>query len=243
MWNLPPPPGFQGLHPDKPLTVYRRHLPHWRQDGASYFVTFRLADSLPQSKLDELASIREAWERRHLPCGKLFRRTAFPSRPSHPRQGTAQESRPTELDAALEELTRALQDRVERWLDEGMGRCVLGQAVLAAWVTRALHHFDDDRYELGGYVVMPNHVHVIVRPLLWERYPLEELVGSWKKYSSRRIQRELQEHGNLWQDESYDRIIRDGEHLWRVVQYLGSNPERAGLCSGALSVMDQAAMG
>src|SRR4051794_6353839 len=38
MWNLPAPPGFQGLHPHKPLTVYVRHLPHWRQDGATYFV-------------------------------------------------------------------------------------------------------------------------------------------------------------------------------------------------------------
>src|SRR5258707_12522120 len=45
MWNLPPPPGFQGLHPDKPVTAYQRHLPHWRQDGATYFVTFRLADA------------------------------------------------------------------------------------------------------------------------------------------------------------------------------------------------------
>jgi hypothetical protein len=60
MWNLPPPPGFQGLHPDQPITVYQRHLPHWRQDGATYFVTFRLADSLPQSKLDELAALKEA---------------------------------------------------------------------------------------------------------------------------------------------------------------------------------------
>ena len=75
MWNLPPPPGFQGLHPDKPITVYQRHLPHWRQDGATYFVTFRLADSLPQSKLDELAALKEAWGRRHAP-----RRTALPSR-------------------------------------------------------------------------------------------------------------------------------------------------------------------
>ena len=61
MWNLPPPPGFQGLHPDKPVTVYVRHLPHWRQEGATYFVTFRLHDSLPQSKLQELDRVRHLW--------------------------------------------------------------------------------------------------------------------------------------------------------------------------------------
>ena len=68
MWNLPTPPGFQGLYPDMPVTIYHRHLPHWRQDGATYFVTFRLADSLPQSKLDELATLKKEWERhlRHL---------------------------------------------------------------------------------------------------------------------------------------------------------------------------------
>lgn len=60
-FNLPPPPGFQGLHPDKPLTFYMRDLPHWRQEGATYFVTFRLADSLPQAKLRELDELRKLW--------------------------------------------------------------------------------------------------------------------------------------------------------------------------------------
>src|SRR5438270_11212711 len=97
MWNLPAPPGFQGLDPDKPVTVYQRHLPHWRQDGATYFVTFRLADALPQSKLDELAELQAAWERQHPPC-----RTALLSRPG----ATAQESRPKGTPAVLEELAR-----------------------------------------------------------------------------------------------------------------------------------------
>jgi putative transposase len=59
MWNLAIPPGFQGLRENLDLKVYMRHLPHWRQDGATYYVTFRLADSLPQSKLDELAGLRK----------------------------------------------------------------------------------------------------------------------------------------------------------------------------------------
>jgi REP element-mobilizing transposase RayT len=222
MWNLPPPPGFQGLHPDKPVTVYHRHLPHWRQEGATYFVTFRLADSLPQNKLDELAALKEDWERRHPPGG-----TALLSRPS----ATAQESRPTGMDADSdrEELAREVQQRVERWLDQGMGSCPLKQADLAAFLTSAMHHFDDDRYELDCYVVMPNHAHVIVRPLMPEAHTLETIVGSWKKYSSRRINHALQQAGDLWQDESYDRILRDGEHLWRAIQYIAANPDKAGL--------------
>jgi REP element-mobilizing transposase RayT len=202
MWNLPPPPGFQGLHPNTPITVYQRHLPHWRQVGATYFVTFRLADSLPQSKLDELQCLKEEWERRH----------------PNPRSS-----------AILEELALQLHERVERWLDQGMGNCVLQHSHASAWVRSALHHFDDNHYELDCYTVMPNHVHVIVRPLMAEAHSLETIVGSWKKYSSRRINRALKRAGDLWQEESYDRIIRDEEHLWRVIQYIGSNPDRAGL--------------
>jgi putative transposase len=236
MWNLPPPPGFQGLHPDKPITVYQRHLPHWRQDGATYFVTFRLADSLPQSKLDELAAIKEAWERRH---PRHTRGTALPSRQA----ATARESRPTdELTRQLQsrgstaresrptdELTRQLQERIERWLDQGMGGCPLKQPSLAAFLTSAMHHFDDDRYELDCYVVLPNHAHVIVRPLMPKTHPIEAIVGSWKKYSSRRINRALRQTGDLWQDETYDRLVRDEEHLWRAIQYIGANPDKAGL--------------
>ena len=66
-WNLPPPPGFQGLRDDLPLTVYWGLLPHWRQNGATYFVTFRLEDSLPQSKLCELEFFKSEWERQYPP--------------------------------------------------------------------------------------------------------------------------------------------------------------------------------
>lgn len=57
-WNLDPPPGFQGLREDLPLQVYTRHMPHWRQAGATYFVTFRLGDSLPEARLLELERLK-----------------------------------------------------------------------------------------------------------------------------------------------------------------------------------------
>ncbi len=102
---------------------------------------------------------------------------------------TARESRARGLDDAWDELARQLQERIERWLDQGMGSCVLKQASLAAFLTSAMHHFDDDRYELDGYVVMPNHAHAIVQPRMSKAHPIETIVGSWKKYSSRRIDR------------------------------------------------------
>jgi REP element-mobilizing transposase RayT len=133
------------------------------------------------------------------------------------------------LHADSEALAREVQQRIEGWLDQGMGSCLLKQAHLAAFLTTAMHHFDGDRYELDCYVVMPNHAHVIVRPLMPAGDTLEAILGSWKKYSSRRINHALQQTGELWQDESYDRLIRDEEHLWRALQYIGANPDKAGL--------------
>lgn len=92
-----------------------------------------------------------------------------------------------------------------------------------------MHHFDGSRYELDAYVVMPNHVHVLLRPTQWAIYPLENILGGWKQFSSGHINRQMGLAGELWQDESFDRIVRDEEHLYRVLQYIGNNPERAGL--------------
>jgi REP element-mobilizing transposase RayT len=204
MWNLAPPPGFQGLDPDKPLQVYYRHLPHWRQDGAAYFVTFRLRDGLPQEKLRQLRALKAEWERRY----------------PVPRKRES-----------WEVFARQVMERTERWLDQGMGCCILREPWALKLVVQAMHHFDESRYELGCYVVMPNHVHAIVRPLIPASQPLERILQSWKRFSSRNIHSVLRKTGNLWQDESFDRIIRDEEHLYRAIQYIGRNPERAGLAN------------
>jgi putative transposase len=202
MWNLPPQPGFQGLREDKSLEVYVRHLPHWRQDGATYFVTFRLGDSLPKTKLDALAALRREWEQRHPPpWGK----------------------------SVLEGLARQHAACVEKWLDQGMGSCWLKEPAHASYLTEAMHQFDGVRYELDAYVVMPNHSHAIVRPLACMEHPLESIVGSWKQFSSKRINGQTAGKGNLWQEESYDRIVQNEEHLYRCVQYIGRNPTNAGL--------------
>jgi putative transposase len=202
IWNLPPPPGFRGLDPNVPLTVYQRLLPHWRQDGATYFVTFRLNDSLPQSKLELLHRLKLDWERRNPP----------------PR------SRET-----LERLARQTMQHLEGWLDEGMGCCVLKEPDASESVAKAMQHFDGLRYQLGCYVVMPNHVHAVVRPLDPEQWPLEHILHSWKRHSSHVIRRVYDTGKGLWQKETYDRIIRDVEHLWRVIQYIARNPAKAGL--------------
>jgi putative transposase len=237
VWKLTPPPGFSGLDHHKPLECYYRLLPHWRQEGATYYVTIRLGDSLPQSALHELEAFKKEWERIHPP----------------PRS-----------DELMDEMSREVMRRVERWLDQGMGACVLREPRFAKFVVNALHYFDVPsvgttstafsgrprivdptpskkpppvpRYELGCYVIMPDHLHAVVRPLDGQAHPLEDLVGSWKQYAALRINPDRESDEHLWQIDAYDRIIRDEEHLLRVIHYIGRNPERAGLRQDEYSI-------
>ncbi len=202
MWNLPAPPGFVGLDPTGPLRMYQRSLPHWRQPGVTYFTTFRLADSIPPGRLRELAALRIAWEKANLP----------------PRS-----------ELQWQTLARTTIEHLEHWLDQGAGCCVLREKFAADLVAAKLQHYDGQQYELGAFVVMPNHVHALVRPFSDELFPLETIEQGWKGLSSREINALQGLQGQLWQRESYDQIVRDEEHLWRLLQYIGDNPRRAGL--------------
>jgi putative transposase len=219
MWNLPAPPGFQGLRDDLPLRCYTRHMPHWRQPGATYFVTFRLADSLPQAKLRELRQLRAMASASA--SNRVNGRTSSPSYDGH---GPGANERMMQDRQCYESMRR-----VEAWLDQGMGSCSLRDPLVADVVVNALGHFDGQRYELGCYVVMPNHVHAVVRPFDDSSLPLEKILQSWKGWTSRRVPADARSGREFWQDETFDRIVRDEEHLYRAVQYVGSNPRRANL--------------
>ena len=74
---------------------------------------------------------------------------------------------------------------------------------------------------------MPNHVHAVMKPLAG--FELEDVLESVKRFVSRKVNSVLARSGQLWEEESYDRIIRDEEHLFRVLQYIGRNAASAGL--------------
>jgi putative transposase len=194
------PPGFCGLRPDRPIKIYRRHLPHWRQVGATYFVTFRLADALPQSKLNELKLWREQWERTH----------------PEPRR-----------EEDWEAYAKQYMMMVDRWMDEGAGECVFRNKECALILRDALLQFDVEHYHLFAFVVMPNHCHVVVQPS--DDWELEKIIGRWKGFTGHAVNVKLCRTGSLWQEESYDRIVRDENHLRKVVRYIGRNPQKAGI--------------
>ena len=120
-----------------------------------------------------------------------------------------------------------LRRRVARYLDAGHGSCVLQDGPAPRIVEEVLIDGRGDCYVLLAWVVMPNHVHVVVR--LDEGSHLDEIVKRWKGRSARGINAALGRTGRLWQPGFFDRYVRDEAHLHRVVAYVHENPVRAGL--------------
>ncbi len=89
-------------------------------------------------------------------------------------------------------------------------------------VVAALRNFDGQRYRITGYVVMNDHVHVVVEPQTG--YHLTAIVQSWKSYTANRMQRRCGRTGRVWQREYFDRVIRDDEELSNRLTYILGNP-------------------
>ena len=164
-----------------------------------YFVTFRLADSLPVPKLRQWVLEREQWLLLH----------------------------PAPWDDAVhDDYMRRFPAQFERWLDEGYGSCVLARSECREVVAEALQHGHGGDYCLDQWVVLPNHVHVLVTPI---QRSLSAIIQRWKSFSALRINRSLGRRGALWQKESFDHIVRNGERLERFRRYIENNPRRVGL--------------
>jgi REP element-mobilizing transposase RayT len=81
------------------------------------------------------------------------------------------------------------------------------------------------RYELHSFVVMPNHVHMLVTPSV----VATKWLGPLKGFTAHEANRILGRTGTFWQDESYDHVVRSGAGLERVRRYIENNPVKAGL--------------
>ena len=181
----------------------RKRLPHWEASGRIYFVTFRLVDSLPASLLRRIVSKRrQALEKAPASC------------------------RPDSL-SERKRLKRLFSRRIEAYLDAGKGCCSLAHPAVAEIVAEAIRHFDGLRYELFAWCIMPNHVHVVFRPL--KENSLAAILHSWKSFTAQSANRILGRTGIFWQREYYDHLVRNGEQFARAIRYIAQNPGRAGL--------------
>ena len=121
-----------------------------------------------------------------------------------------------------------LRRRIEHYLDQGYGSCCLKDNRVAATVQESLLHFDDQRYRLWAWVLMPNHVHILMTP--HRSWSLSEIMKSFKSYTSHEANKILGRSGKFWMEDYFDRYIRDEKHFASAITYIENNPVKAGLC-------------
>lgn len=198
------------LNKTREIDMHANHLPHWQQDDVFVFVTWRLADSIPAEKLTPWMAEKKAWMQHH----------------------------PKPWDEKTEqEFHRNFSHTMDEWLDQGHGSCVLNDSDLSKIVADAQHHFDGERYSLNSFVVMPNHVHVLFSP--GEGHSLADIVQSWKGFSAREINKLLGRMGTLWQEDYWDRLIRNESHYRKCREYIRENPEKAKLQRGQFVLFEK----
>lgn len=216
-------PKFVPFSPHRAIRIYRNNLPHWRQEGATYFITYRLADSMP-------ADILEGWQREQ-------RRWLAAREIAWDRDGRWQHEFEKLPAKERYEYRKTFNRKLQAHLDSGYGSCLLKNAELRTLAEDALEYFHRERFWLGDYVLMPNHVHALMTPL--SSYELEEILASVKRYSSKRINEARGGAGKLWQYETYDHLVRSRGELKQFRQYIAENPAKAGLREGEFGYVTQ----
>jgi putative transposase len=208
-------------------TYYRRNLPHYQPPNATYFISFRLAGSLPV-EIIRLKEEREAEEKRL---------TVIVHKNEQAKKISEEQNRHfSKFDALLDKGSTG-----PMWLKDDR---------VASIVAEAMHYRDGAEYELIAYCIMPNHVHLVIymfenveqtsvcsnghdrtevrSTAHFQNYKLVRVLRNFKGSTSREANKILQRSGAFWQHESYDHVVRDGKELDRIISYVLNNPVKAG---------------
>jgi putative transposase len=191
--------------------LYRRNLPHIQPPGATLFVTFRLAGSLPRHVLEALyrqSEERLAAKQHTLTTPELHKRELYNE---HKR-----------LFAQIDHYLDTTQDG-PHWLKE---------PAVAQMVVESLHYRHGKVYDLDTFCLMSNHGHVLFTPLEKENgryHSLSSIMHSLKLFTANQANDILQRRGAFWQHESYDHFVRDEAELRRIRRYILQNPVQARL--------------
>jgi type I restriction enzyme R subunit len=200
--------------PKAELLIREHCRPHWSQAGAIVFITFRTHDSIPQAVLDRWECEKQEW----------FRIRGL-SRGLHWSQLLPTLS-PAEQDSFHQAFHRCRED----FLDTCHGQCLLRRPALAKVVADSLLHFDEQRYRLGDFVVMPNHVHLLVAFPSAEA--MQKQCDSWLHFTAWQINQAIGAKGHFWQAEPFDHLVRSPEQYDYLRRYIADNPAKAKLSPG-----------
>ncbi len=141
------------------------------------------------------------------------------------------DSLPRDRIEALRSMPDAML-QVDQELDAGLGACWLRNAEIAALTQETLLHFDEQRYRLLAWCIMPNHVHVVAEMLAG--HSMSNVVKSWKSFTSRQANVHLGRTGAFWEPDYFDRYMRNEDHLMRTIEYVENNPVKASLVDKAV---------
>ncbi|MDZ4818622.1 MAG: transposase [Planctomycetota bacterium] len=200
--------------PQREWEIHEAARPHWFQTGTISFFTFRTQDSIPREVLERWEREKQEWLHR---------------------LGISSGIHWCEVLSSLSEELRTkfykqFKRQREDFLDTCHGRYLLQNANAAKIVADALQHFDGDRYQLGDFVVMPNHVHLLVSFISAEA--MQQQCDSWLHYTARQINLLTGESGKFWQQEPFDHLVRSVEQYEWLRKYIADNPSKAGLGVG-----------
>lgn len=201
---------FTPYNEDETVHRHRLDLPHWRQWNRTYFITTRLADSIPRPVLEEWNEQRRLWLSHH------------GVDPDTGPEGLPEETR--------NEFHSEFTARFHELLDAGQGECLLARPEVAGILSEQVISGHGTTYQIDAWVIMPNHIHALVEPL--EKNTLGSILQKWKGAGARLINQAVGRTGRLWQAETFDHIVRSEAQLNHFRRYITGNPEKAGLRSG-----------
>ena len=188
---------------------YERNLPHYLPSGSSFFITSCLKGSLPKEIViqlkEDLSKVQD----------RILKEFPNDSNKYHLELANAQKRHFGHLDKHLDNYTDGFH-----WFK---------QPEIAQTLTDTFHFWDNKGYELLAYTVMSNHFHLLFDTQNFDTHPTS-IMESIKRFSSRGANTILNRTGiPFWQEESYDRKVRDHQELLRIINYILQNPVKANL--------------
>lgn len=203
-------PEFVPFDRTKAIRVYRRNLPHWRQEGATYFVTFRLRDSIPESARERIQHEENLWLKARRLSTKLDRSEILDM-----------------LNVRDQFLYRQHLNRLREDVnDKGHGDCFLDRIEVITQLHAQIFADDKDCLHIGDFIIMPNYVHMLIVP---QERELELCMKRIKGSSATLCNRILQRTGIFWQADTFDHIVRNIEQRKCYREYIADNAKKAGI--------------
>lgn len=210
-----------------------RNLPHVHSTDATFFVTFRLAGTIPK-QVQRLYHAQKLW---------LEEETARVSRMNLKDDSPELKAHEQRLREFGQKWFRKYEDVLHK---AETGPTWLKDERIAKIVADALHYRDGKVYRLDAYCIMSNHVHAVFRPFISgeelrevrlpeglrfisRNPPLADIMKSLKGYSAWEANNAIGRRGAFWQQESYDHVVRNNQEYERIVKYVLNNPVKAGL--------------